>query len=173
VNIQIKNRWNLEVIFECEADSMRLAVELAVSKKINLGGSNLRYSNLGGSDLRGSNLSGSDLRYSDLSGSDLRGSDLSGSNLSGSDLRYSDLSGSKYGDYAITITPLQILGLYWDVLILDTAIKIGCQMHSIDEWDKFDDSTIKGMANNALPFWAEHKGLIISAARLHAAKVSK
>ena len=148
MNIQIKNRWNLEVIFECEADSMRLAVELAVSKKINLGGSNLRYSNLGGSDLRGSNLSGSDLRYSDL-------------------------SGSKYGDYAITITPLQILGLYWDVLILDTAIKIGCQMHSIDEWDKFDDSTIKGMANNALPFWAEHKGLIISAARLHAAKVSK
>ena len=138
MKIEIKNRWTLGVIFECEADSMRVAVELAVSKCAYL------------SD-------------ADLSDADLRGAYLRGAYL----------RGAKYGDYPITITPLQIIGLYWDVLILDTAIKIGCQIHRIDELDAFDDSTIKSMASNALPFWDEHKTLIITAARLHSAKAAK
>lgn len=57
--------------------------------------------------------------------------------------------------------------------ILDTAIKIGRQMHSIDAWDTFADSEIAAMDGNALTFWREHKPLIMSAARLHAAKVVK
>ncbi|CAM8813113.1 Pentapeptide repeat-containing protein [Burkholderia pseudomallei] len=94
MNIQILNRWTLKVIFECEADSMKAAVELACKQGVNLSGSNLSGSNLSGSNLSGSNLSGSNLRGSDLSGSNLRGSDLRGSNLSGSDLRDSNLRGS-------------------------------------------------------------------------------
>ena len=86
MKIQIKNRWTAEVIFECDAESLRVAVELAVSKKVSLRASNLRGSNLSGSDLRGSNLRDSNLRDSNLSGSNLRGSDLSDSNLSDSDL---------------------------------------------------------------------------------------
>ncbi|MDW9242914.1 pentapeptide repeat-containing protein [Burkholderia cepacia] len=113
MKIEILNRWTLKVIFECEADSMKAAVELACQQGVSLSGSNLSGSNLSdsdlsgsdlsGSDLRGSDLSGSNLSDSDLSGSDLRGSDLSGSNLSdsdlsGSDLRGSDLSGSNLSD---------------------------------------------------------------------------
>ena len=99
MKIQIKNRWTAEVIFECDAESLRVAVELAVSKKVSLRASNLRGSNLSGSDLRGSNLRDSNLRDSNLSGSNLRGSnlrdsDLSDSDLSDSDLSDSDLSGS-------------------------------------------------------------------------------
>lgn len=151
--IQIKNRWTLEVMFECEADSMRIAVELAVSKR---------------ADLRDAYLRGANLRDAYL-----RDADLSGAGLSGADLRGADLRDAKYGDYPITITPLQVIGLYWDVLILDTAIKIGRQMHSIDAWDTFADSEIAAMDGNALTFWREHKPLIMSAARLHAAKVVK
>jgi uncharacterized protein YjbI with pentapeptide repeats len=104
MRFEIKNRWNGSMIFECDADSLKLAVELAISKRISLrdsdlsgsdlSGSNLRGSDLRGSNLRGSNLRGSDLRGSDLRVSDLRGSDLSGLNLRDSDLRGSDLSGS-------------------------------------------------------------------------------
>src|SRR5574343_67999 len=103
MKIEIKNRWNLSVIFSCEADSMRIAVELAIKSGAYLGGAYLR-------------------------GADLRGADLVGAYLRGADLR-----GAKYGEYPITITPMQIIGLYWDVIIFDTAIKIGCQIHSIDE----------------------------------------
>ncbi|CAM8810597.1 Pentapeptide repeat protein [Burkholderia pseudomallei] len=99
MNIQILNRWTLKVIFECEAESMKAAVELACKQGVSLRGSNLRGSNLSGSDLRGSNLSGSNLRGSDLSGSNLsgaylRGVDLSGADLSGAYLRGVDLSGA-------------------------------------------------------------------------------
>ncbi len=78
MNIQILNRWTLKVIFECEADSMKAAVELACKQGVSLSGSNLRGSDLSGSNLRGSNLRGSNLSGSDLSDSDLSGSDLSG-----------------------------------------------------------------------------------------------
>ena len=67
MHIQIKNRWSLAVLFEGEFGSLKLAVEAAVEKKVNL-----RGSDLSGSDLRGSNLRGSDLRDSNLSGSNLR-----------------------------------------------------------------------------------------------------
>lgn len=61
MKFEIKSRITGKVIFECDAESMRIAVELAVFKKVDL-----RYSNLRGSDLSGSNLSGSNLSYSNL-----------------------------------------------------------------------------------------------------------
>ncbi|CAM8813110.1 Pentapeptide repeat protein [Burkholderia pseudomallei] len=94
MKIEILNRWTLKVIFECEADSMKAAVELACKQGVNLRGSNLRGSNLSGSDLSGSNLSGSNLRGSDLSGSNLSGAYLRGVDLSGADLSAVDLSGA-------------------------------------------------------------------------------
>jgi hypothetical protein len=49
--IQIKNRFDLSVIFECEADSIKMAVELALDGKINL-----RYADLRSANLRYANL---------------------------------------------------------------------------------------------------------------------
>jgi uncharacterized protein YjbI with pentapeptide repeats len=96
---EIKSRLDAHVIFSLETTSLKLCLEAAVSKKVNLSYSNLRDSDLSDSDLSdsdlsGSDLSGSDLRDSDLSGSDLRDSDLSDSNLSDSDLSGSNLRGS-------------------------------------------------------------------------------
>ena len=81
MKIKIKNRWNGNIIYACETENLKMAVEMAVKLKINLSGSDLRRSNLRGSNLRGSNLSESDLSRSNLSESDLSGSNLSGSNL--------------------------------------------------------------------------------------------
>jgi hypothetical protein len=166
VKFEIKNRFTAAVIFECDAENMRLAVEMAVSS-----GANLRGADLGGADLRGANLRGANLRGADLGGADLGGADLGGADLGGADLRDAYLRGVQYGDYAISIPPLHILGLYWDVLIVDDAIEIGCQTHPIDKWDAFTNKEIGAMDSRALAFWTEHKALIIAAARLHAAKV--
>src|SRR3990167_4538915 len=101
---KIVSRWDTtRVIFECEADSLRAALEQAVVKEVCLRDSNLRGSDLSGSDLRGSDLRGSDfrdsnLRDSDLRGSNFRGSDLRDSDFSGSDLRGSDLRDSDFSD---------------------------------------------------------------------------
>ena len=123
--IQIKHRYNSSVLFECEAESLKIAVELAVSKKIDLSDSNLR----------GSDLSDSDLRYSNLSYSDLRDSNLSYSNLSGSDL--SDSIG------IVSFTFKKHLAVsFFNKEILTT--KIGCeQLPTIEFLAKHKDIGIK------------------------------
>ena len=62
MNIQIKNRWNGNVIFECDAAPLKLAVEMAVSKKVSLRAANLRAADLRAADLRDANHSAANLR---------------------------------------------------------------------------------------------------------------
>jgi hypothetical protein len=107
MKFEIKNRWNGSVLFECEALSLKIAVEIALSKKINLSyadlsGVDLSYTdlsraNLSRADLSRANLSRADLSRADLSCADLSGAkliraDLSRANLSCADLSYADLS---------------------------------------------------------------------------------
>ena len=126
MKIQIKYRFTAFVIFEheCENNSMRLTVELALKYRANLSGAdlseadlsganlsranlfgadlsraNLSYTNLSYTNLSEANLSGANLSYTNLSGADLSGADLSGAdlseaNLSGANLSYADLSGA-------------------------------------------------------------------------------
>ncbi|KAF3997510.1 pentapeptide repeat-containing protein [Glaciimonas immobilis] len=58
MKIEIKHRWNGTVLFshECEENTMKITLAMAINAQANLSGSNLRDS-----DLRGSNLSGSNL----------------------------------------------------------------------------------------------------------------
>ena len=67
MKFEIKNYWSGSLIFECEALSLKIAVEKAVEQKVSL-----RGADLSGADLRGAVLSGAD-----LSGADLRGAVLS------------------------------------------------------------------------------------------------
>ena len=71
MKIQIKNRSKQAVIFECEADSLKLAVELAVKSGVDLSGvylarMDLSRVNLSGANLSGANLCGADLHRVDL-----------------------------------------------------------------------------------------------------------
>ncbi|WP_261534465.1 pentapeptide repeat-containing protein [Burkholderia multivorans] len=109
MKIEILNRWTLKVIFECGADSMKAAVELACKQGVSLRDANLSDANLSGAnlsdaDLRGAYLSGANLSDANLSDADLRGAylsdadlsdaNLSGAYLSGANLRDADLSGA-------------------------------------------------------------------------------
>lgn len=63
MNIQIKSQINDIVLFEhnCENNSMRLTMELALKSRADLSGANLSRANLSGASLFGANLSGADL----------------------------------------------------------------------------------------------------------------
>ena len=48
MKIEIKSRWTAGILFSVEAESLKMAVEMAVKQGANLGGAYLRGANLGG-----------------------------------------------------------------------------------------------------------------------------
>ncbi|WP_186194441.1 pentapeptide repeat-containing protein [Burkholderia gladioli] len=98
MKIEILNRWTLKVMFECEADSMKVAVELACKQGTYLRDADLRGADLCGANLSDANLRGADLRGADLRGADLSDADLRGADLSDADLRGADLCGANLSD---------------------------------------------------------------------------
>jgi len=99
-NIQIKNRWTGEIIFESEKTTWKEVVEEAKNNGADLSGADLRGANLRGADLceanlRGADLSGANLSGADLSGADLRGANLRGANLCGANLCGANLRGAE------------------------------------------------------------------------------
>lgn len=102
MKFEIKHRFSGEILFSCEAESLGIAVKLALKARAdlsyaNLRSTNLRYAdlsctNLRSANLRYANLRSADLRYVDLRSTYLRYADLRCTNLRGADLRYADLS---------------------------------------------------------------------------------
>ena len=158
--IQIKKWTDGSVIFEheCENNTMKLTLTVAVGLKIDLSYSDLSGSNLSGSNLSGSNLSGSNLRYSNLSGSDLSVSNLSGSNLSYSDLSGSNLSGSDLSGSDLPIRACRMDFGGWSICVYTDKTSIGCQTHKNNKWleSRHTDAFIIDMHKNASGWWEDH-----------------
>jgi uncharacterized protein YjbI with pentapeptide repeats len=85
--IEIRNRWNRNVVFTHTVEGNTLAITLAMALdeqkngRADLRGADLSSADLSSADLRGANLlrvdlSGTGLSYADLSGVDLHDSDL-------------------------------------------------------------------------------------------------
>jgi len=94
--IQIKHRHNDEVIYESEKETIKEAVEEAVSKYANLEYANLKYANLKYANLKGANLEyanleGANLKYANLEDANLEGANLEGANLENANLKYANL----------------------------------------------------------------------------------
>jgi hypothetical protein len=179
------HKFETRVLFECEADSLKIAIEMAVKQKINLSGANLYGAYLSGANLYGANLSGAYLSGANLDGANLYGAYLSGANLSGAYLSGAYLSGANlyganldraylYGAYLdganlyganlsgekLDKCPIQLLGLKWFVLITKKNIKIGCELYTAEEWFKFPDKRIALMHSDALAWWKDNKKVI-------------
>jgi len=128
----------------------------------DLSGSNLSNSDLRGSDLRLSALSDSNLSGSNFSNSDLRWSDLSGSNLSNSNLGYSNLGGSDLENTHVS----RLYGHPWEITVYPESLAIGCERHTIEEWERFTEKEIGMMDRQALAWWAKWQDSILSYATL-------
>ena len=78
---QIKSRFTGDVIFECYAESLKIAVEIAVKSGAILDGANLYGANLSRANLYGANLYGAILDGAILDGANLDGAILDGAML--------------------------------------------------------------------------------------------
>jgi hypothetical protein len=172
MKIQIKHRYGDKILFEGEYGDLREAVMAAVKAGAYLSGAYLSGADLSGANLSGAYLSGADLSGANLSGAylsraNLSRADLSGAYLYGADLYGANLSRAKIADgITISLVPIQILGLRWPVIIFDDHMKIGCEFHSLAEWDTFDDDRISGMTTGALELWRSHKDMLLGLARV-------
>jgi hypothetical protein len=92
--IEIKRWDNRKVIFahDCENNSVKKTLELALKTNNNLRFADLSRADLSRADLSRADLSNADLRGVDLSRADLSRADLSRADLSNADLRGADLS---------------------------------------------------------------------------------
>ena len=87
MKFEIKHRFSGAVLFSCEANSIKEAVEAAVKS-----GADLRYANLVDADLRGA-----DLRDAKLLDANLGFANLVGANLVGAKLLDANLVGANLG----------------------------------------------------------------------------
>ena len=152
-------------------------------RSADLSSANLRYADLRSADLRSADLSYADLRSAGLRYADLRSADLSSANLrsadlSYADLRYADLSSAdlryadlryadlRYADLSFAtgemtyIKSLQCEKYY--ISYTHSKLNIGCQSHTIKEWQEFSDDVISKMDNGALEWWTKWKPVIMN-----------
>ena len=92
------------------------------------------------------------------------GADLTGAYLAGAYLRGAVLTGAAYGVASMERPPILVNGLRWPVMIFDSHIKIGCELHTISEWIAFSDEEISKMDKEALDFWAQWKETLCAVA---------
>ncbi len=92
-------------------------------------------------DLREANLRGADLYRADLYGADLREADLW--NCTGNN---KEVKTVQAGTYTITYTA--------------DIVQIGCQRHSLAEWQAFSKDEIAAMDSNAAEWWKAWKSLL-------------
>ena len=143
--MEIKHKITNEVLLTIEGDSLREA---------NLKWANLKWANLQGADLQGADLQGANLKWADLKWANLQGADLQGANLHGANLQGANLP----------TDVIRIDGMRWDVTILYGYMRIGCQHHHVDNWDKFTNDEISKMDSKALEFWQANKQKLITIA---------
>ena len=109
--------------------------------------------NLRDADLLGANLSYANLRYANLRDANLRGANLRYADLRGADLRYADLRGAD-----LIVLQMDL----WTAYITTNRIMIGCQSHTLSEWENFTEEEISEMHPGALEYLNENKEVIIA-----------
>ena len=180
---EIKHRFTASVLFTVTTDTIKLAVEAAISGGADLSGAILSGADLIGADLSGADLRGAILSYADLSGAilsgaDLRGADLRGAilsgailsdadligailrgaDLSGADLRYADLSGADLSGAILSYADLS--GAILSYADLSGAILSGCINISSSTRAVFSCVGI-GSRDDTLFAFATNKGIYV------------
>jgi hypothetical protein len=172
------------------ADLSGANLSRAYLSSADLIGANLSRANLSGADLSGANLIDADLIDANLSGANLidadlsraylsganlsraylSGANLSRANLSGANLSCADLIGANLSGEILKISPVQVVGLPWNVLITQEFMVIGCQRHSHIEWADFSDEKIANMESRASEFWKVWKEPLLMMCSKYAAE---
>jgi hypothetical protein len=157
MKFDIRDKLDGNVVFSCEASTMKEAVEAAVREKAHLSCANLSDAYLGGAYLSGANLYGAYLRGANLSGANLYGAYLSGADLGAADLSCANLSGAALPD-GYRIARLDFGG--WSVTVTPTHTHIGCQSHPNAGWLAWSPEDVAHMDPGAKEWWTRHGAVI-------------
>ena len=87
----------------------------------------------------------------------MRGANLIYANMRGANLRGADGNNEQ-------VKSLQ-LGKYITTILVNVRITIGCQNHTILEWENFTDKEISEMDDGALDWWKKWKEVILEVAK--------
>jgi len=158
MKFEIKSRYTGNVIFSLECGSLKLCVEAAVKSR---------------ADLYGANLSGANLSRANLYGTNLSGANLYGANLSRADLRHTYLFSANLFGQKIQKAPIQINNLTWDVLITEHHMKIGCQVHTHQEWEDFTGGDLADIDSGAFEFAEKWRSILLMMCREHAKGINE
>ena len=139
---EIKSRFTGSVLFSLETENFKLCVEAAVKARADLTRANLARANLAGADLTGANLA------------------------------RAYLAGAKLHDgIVISHAPIFVGNLTWPVLIFERHMRIGCQLHTHQEWADFtDDDWICMGGKEALILKRECRDALLALCAVQAAK---
>lgn len=147
---------------------------------VDFTGSVLNSSNLVDTIAHGANFSQTKLNGTDLGGIDAQNAIFVGANFSGAntgankegvDAKRGIYKNSKFDfDTIITLPPLILTGMHWNICITDEVMCIECERHKINDWETLKDEQIRVMCPGALDWWNSHKTLIMQIAKFHREK---
>jgi len=86
MKIEIKDRWDGHVIYSCEAENIKEAVEKAVKERVSLNRASLDGASLNDASLDGASLNGASLDDASLNDASLDGASLNRASLNGASL---------------------------------------------------------------------------------------
>ena len=67
-----------------------------------------------------------------------------------------------YGNAHVYVSPINIIGLKYNITAYCDYLQIGCQGHTFEQWSKFSDEEIGDMEEGALDWWNKNKTLVLS-----------
>jgi len=161
-------KWLNEEEGGIRADFSKANLEGINLKSANLMMANLEGANLSFAKLKGVNLSYANLMHTKLTYANLKDANLEKANLYDANLEGANLTSAFLFCVCLNrtvgnnkeIKSLQF-GKYLIVILTGVMIYIGCEEHSIEEWENFTDEEINKMDKGALKWWKEWKETII------------
>ena len=104
-------------------------------------------------------------------GADLCGADLCGADLCGADLCGANLCGANIDGEIIQRPPISVANITYWCLITDNRMRLGCKLHTHNEWQNFNDGEISAMDDDALDFWKTWKEPLLAMCAAHRSKL--
>lgn len=139
---------------ECENNTIKITLELAVKLKVDLSYANLQDANLKDANLDGANFTGANFTRANLEYSNFTRANLKDANLQDTNIK--DVAGNSKEIKTL-------LCCKYKVSFTKDLLSIGCKQHKISEWKNFSDDEIAQMDDGELELWIKWKDFIFMA----------
>lgn len=150
----------------CGADFTGATMEGANLSGVNAVGAIFSRAVLNEAKCAGANLCSAYFDNVEAYFADFTNADITEACITRADFSGGLFSGAKYDGLTLKAPPIFIGHFTWDVIIFDSDMQIGCELHSLHDWETFTDEYIIFMGGKqALRFWRSNKTMLLDLAR--------